>query len=189
MLQIDTSERAAAFWRLLLLRGGIAILLGIVLLIWPHTSLRLLLVIFSSYLFVDGLIGLVSAVRNANAGKAWKRRAFEATVAIVSAVVVWLWPHVVLGILGYLIGLVLVARGIVQIFSISSSEAARPVRPWLAAAAIMSLVGGTIFLFSPRNGLTLFVWTLAIYGFVFGATLIALAFHLKQIADTAEKTA
>jgi uncharacterized membrane protein HdeD (DUF308 family) len=186
-LQIDTSERAAKLWLLMLLRGVLALILGIVLLIWPHASLRVLLVLFVAYAFVDGIFSAVGAIRSAAAKLPWIRRALEAAVAIVSAIVLWLWPHVVLTILGYLIGIALLVRGIVQIYGASSLQRTARIRQWLIAAGILSLIAGAVFLFSPRSGLYLFIWTLAVYALVYGVILIALAFQLKNVtANTAQ---
>jgi uncharacterized membrane protein HdeD (DUF308 family) len=179
-LQIDTSERAAKMWLLMILRGVLAVILGLVLLIWPHASLRVLLVLFVAYASVDGIFSAVGAIRNAAAKLPWIRRALEATVAIVSAIVVGVWPHVVLTVLGYLIGVALVVRGIVQIVAVTSLQTTGHIRRWLVAAGILALIAGVIFIFSPRTGLQLFVWTLAVYGLVYGVILIALAFQLKN---------
>jgi uncharacterized membrane protein HdeD (DUF308 family) len=181
MLQIETSGNTAK--RSLILRGIAAVLLGIVLLIWPSSSVRILIVVFVSYACVDGIISLVAAVRNANAGEPWIRRAIESAVALVSALVVGLWPHVVLTVLGFLIGFALLARGIVQIVSLGSPDLPARARPWLVTAGLLSLIAGAIFIFSPRTGLYLFVWTLAVYGLVFGAILIVLGIQAQPAAN------
>jgi uncharacterized membrane protein HdeD (DUF308 family) len=181
MLQIETSGNTAK--RSLILRGIAAVLLGILLLIWPSSSVRILIVVFVSYACVDGIISLVAAVRNANAGEPWMRRAVESAVALISALVVGLWPHVVLTILGFLIGFALLARGIVQIVSLGSPDLPARARPWLVSAGLLSLIAGAIFIFSPRTGLYLFVWTLAVYGLVFGAILIVLGIQAQPAAN------
>lgn len=184
-LQIDTSERAAKTWLLMLLRGLLAIALGLVLLIWPEKSLQVIRVVFVAYALVDGIFSAVGAFRNASVKEPWIRRALEATIAIVAAIVVWLWPHIVLKVLGYVIGGALVLRGIVQIVGVTSLQGTQRVRQWLVAAGILSLIAGVVFLFSPRTGLHLFIWTLAVYGLVYGVILSALAFQLKNVANGA----
>ena len=188
LLQIDTSERAAKMWLLMFLRGVLAVILGLVLLIWPHASLRVLLVLFVAYAAVDGAFSAVGAIRNAAAKLPWIRRALEATVAIVSAVVVGVWPHVALTVLGYLIGVALLVRGVVQIVGVTSLQTTERIRRWLVAAGIIALIAGVIFIFSPRTGLQLFVWTLAVYGLVYGVILIALAFQLKNATAEAQSS-
>lgn len=180
MLQIDTSERAARFWLLLLLRGAIAVILGVVLLIWPHPTLGVFRILFVAYALVDGIVAAVSAIRNATAKEPWIRRALEAAIALAAAIVVWVWPHIVLAVLGYLIGAALVLRGIVQIVGVLKIPATERIRSWLIVGGIVSVIAGTVFLFSPRSGLNLFVWTLAVYGLVFGVILIVVAFRLKR---------
>lgn len=177
--QIDTSEKAAKAWLLMLLRGLLAVALGLVLLIWPHKSLQVVRYVFIAYALVDGIFSAVGAFRSANAKEPWIRRAIEAVIAIAAAVVVWLWPHIVLKVLGYVIGIALSLRGIVQIVGVTSLQGSNRVRRWLVAAGILSLVAGVVFLFTPSTGLQLFIWTLAVYGLVFGVILIALAFQLK----------
>ena len=147
----------------------------------------MVLVLFVAYAAVDGIFSAVGAIRNAAAKLPWIRRALEATVAIVPAIVVGVWPHVVLTVLGYLIGVALLVRGVVQIVGVTSVETTERIRRWLVAAGIFALITGVIFIFSPRNGLRLFVWTLAAYGLVYGVILIALAFQLKNAAANDEQ--
>lgn len=166
----------------MLLRGVIAVILGIVLLIWPHPTLGIFRVLFVAYALVDGTVAAVTAIRNATAKEPWIRRALEAAIAIAAAIVVWVWPHIALAVLGYLIGAALVLRGIVQIVGVLKIPATEPIRSWLMVGGIVSLIAGTVFLFSPRAGLNLFVWMLAAYGLLFGVILIAVAFGLKRDA-------
>lgn len=182
-LQIDISESAAKLWLLILLRGLLAIALGLVLLIWPEKSLQVIRVVFVAYALVDGIFSAVGAIRSANAKQPWIRRALEGTVAIVAAIVVWLWPHIVLKILGYVIGVALLLRGIVQIVGVTSPQGTERVRQWLVAAGILSLIAGVVFLFSTRTGLHVFIWMLAIYGLGYGVILTALAFQLKSVTS------
>ena len=184
MLQIDTSESGAKLWRILLLRGAIAVVLGIVLFVWTSSSIRVLLVVFVSYALVDGIVSLVAAVRSARAGEAWTRPAIEAAIALIAAAVVWAWPHIVLSTLGYLIGIAMIARGVAQLLGAAQAQAS--VRTWLIVAGILSLIAGCIFVFSPRNGLYLFIWTLAVYGLTFGTILIVLGLRARKLLGPAQ---
>jgi uncharacterized membrane protein HdeD (DUF308 family) len=54
-------------WWLLVLRGGAAILLGVLTVFWPDITLLTLVVMFGIYLLIDGITTLASAAAsNAN---------------------------------------------------------------------------------------------------------------------------
>src|SRR3977135_3574590 len=60
----DSASRALAQnWWLFTLRGGLGIIFGCLALIFPGPTMLSLVILFSAYMLVDGIFGIISAVR------------------------------------------------------------------------------------------------------------------------------
>src|SRR6266850_2317558 len=81
----------AAHWGLLLFRGAIALLFGLVALLWPGLTLTALVLLFAGYAFVDGVIGLIMAVR-AGGLPGFGSLIIEALVGIGTGMIAFLNP-------------------------------------------------------------------------------------------------
>ena len=50
-------------WWIMAVRGAVAVIFGVLALIWPEITLLALVLVFGAYAFVDGLFALVAAFR------------------------------------------------------------------------------------------------------------------------------
>src|SRR5215210_2629150 len=82
----------AANWRVLALRGLVALLFGLLVLFWPSLVLAVLTLLFGLYALVDGAITLVPALRTSDRGaRSWVPLA-EGAVGVIAGVVALAWP-------------------------------------------------------------------------------------------------
>ena len=83
-------------WWSLVLRGIIAIVAGIVTIIWPGITVAGLVILFGAYSLLDGVMSLLGAVRAAESHERWGVLVLEGLVGIAAAVVTVLWPGITL---------------------------------------------------------------------------------------------
>src|ERR671917_306062 len=71
----DRSQAMSALlaqnWWAVALRGVFAILFALIALFWPGATILTLVLFFSAYMLVDGVTGIVSAVRAASNNQRW----------------------------------------------------------------------------------------------------------------------
>jgi uncharacterized membrane protein HdeD (DUF308 family) len=74
-------DHVARYWWLLALRGLLAVIFGVLAVIWPGITLLVLAVFFGAYALVDGIFAVVGAFRAPRGGRS--PLVFEAVVGIV----------------------------------------------------------------------------------------------------------
>ena len=81
-------------WGAIALRGVLGILFGLIALFLPGVTMLSLVLVFAAYAFVDGILGIVSAVRAAGEGERWGPLVLEGIVDIVVAGIAVFWPGI-----------------------------------------------------------------------------------------------
>jgi uncharacterized membrane protein HdeD (DUF308 family) len=172
-------EVLARNWWLLALRGACGIAFGLATLFWPRMSIKVLVLLFGAYAFVDGVFALLSAVRRRDADARVGSLVFEGLVGILVGVGSLFWPGVTAMALLFLIAGWAVVTGVMEI-----AEAIRLRRElegeWLLAlAGVASLAFGALLVLRPLAGALAVLWLIGVYSTVFGALLVALALFLR----------
>src|SRR5262249_45751689 len=110
---------AKMFWEGLVLKGIAAILFGVIALFWPGLTLVSLVYIFSAFVLATGIIGLGVALRNIFSAEDSSLNNLLLIVLAVAeiGVGVYLLRHVNVSFATFilLLGLVLIARGVVDV--------------------------------------------------------------------------
>jgi len=174
-------EQLARYWWLVALRGALAVVFGIVALIWPGITVTALVLLFGAYALVDGVFAVGAAImgRREPASQRWWM-AFEGVVAIAAGIVTFLWPGITALVLLYLIAAWALVTGALEIF-LAIRLRKEMEREWLLAlAGIASVLLGILLFLFPGSGALALVWLIAVYAIVFGAALIGLALRLRR---------
>src|SRR5215213_7987966 len=77
-------------WWAVALRGVFAVLFGLIALAVPGTTILSLVLFFSAYMLVDGIFGIVAAVRAARQGERWGLLVLEGILNIGVGVIAFL---------------------------------------------------------------------------------------------------
>ena len=169
-------------WWLIALRGVFGVLFGILAFTSPGAVMITLALFFAAYLIVDGVAGIVAAVRAARANERWGLLLAEGALNIVMGVVAAVLP--VTAVFAFVIitaAWALISGGlmIAAAFKLHESHG----RWWLAIGGVISVIWGVLLVLSPVIGAVVLTWWLGAYAFVFGMALIVLAFRLKARKD------
>jgi len=184
------SDFAAHTWGWLLLRGVLAIALGIVAVLFPLSALFAFTLLFAAYAFADGVASLIAGIRSARAGERWGAMVFRGVTGILVGVVFVLLPVVATLTYAFLTVVMLAFWSIIAgIFEISAAIRLRKViqgELLLGISGLFSLLLGFAILVlvipSPAATILSAAWLIAIYAFAAGIVLIMLAFQLKRKA-------
>jgi len=174
----DMNTLLARNWWAIALRGIIAILFGLVALFVPGAVMLSLALLFAAYLLVDGLFGIISAVRAARSHERWGLLLVEALLNIVMGVIAAVFP--VAAVLAFVLvtaAWALLTGGLMTVaaFRLHISHG----RWWLALGGIVSIVWGILLVMAPMIGAVVLTWWLGAYAVVFGILLLVLAFQLR----------
>jgi uncharacterized membrane protein HdeD (DUF308 family) len=170
----EMSRLLAQNWWAIALRGVFAILFGLIALLVPGATILSLVLFFSAYMLVDGIFGIVAAVRAAGRGQRWGLLVLEGIADIAVGAIAFLWP----GLTAFAFVFMLAAWSIVT--GILMAVAAFRLNPaygrgWLVFGGIVSVLFGVALTIAPVVGLVVLTWWLGAYAIVFGITLLVLA--------------
>jgi uncharacterized membrane protein HdeD (DUF308 family) len=166
-------------WWAVLIRGLLAILVGIIALALPGVTVAALVFLFAAYALVDGVMSITGAVRAVAAKDRWGPLLVEGIVGIAAAVLTILWPAITAFALVYVIAAWAIVTGIFEI--VAAVRLRRHISgEWLLAlSGIASVIFGVLIGAVPLAGaLVIAIWFGA-YELVFGVILVALAFRLR----------
>ncbi len=174
----------AASWWSLLIRGLVALALGILAVIWRGVSLYHVSLIFFGYAMIDGLVNLAGAITAGEAHERWLPLLLEAAAGIAAALITVAWPGLTITGLIYIIAAWALATGALEM--VSAIRLRKQVQgEWLLAlSGAASIALGLVMVAVPLVGPSTIALWLGAYAFVFGALLVALAFRLRGQLQT-----
>jgi uncharacterized membrane protein HdeD (DUF308 family) len=157
-------------WWLLLLRGLVSILFGVLAFIWPGITLLSLVIIYGAYALADGIFAIIAAFRG-EGGPAPR------------------WWLVLVGLMGIaaltllmLIGAWALVRGIFEIVGAIRLRKEIDNEWMLILSGIISVLFGAYMLLAPGAGALALIWVIGAYAIIAGVLLVALAFKLRSHA-------
>jgi uncharacterized membrane protein HdeD (DUF308 family) len=176
-------DSLARYWWMVVLRGAVAVVFGLLALIWPDVTLLALIVLFGAYALVDGVFALVAAFGpNAEGRRFWL--ALQGIAGIAIGVITFVWPDVTTLVLLALIAAWAIVTGVLQI--VAAVRLRREMRgEWLLVlGGVLSVAFGIALVVWPASGAVALVLLIGAYAVVFGAVLIALGLRLRRLAGT-----
>ena len=160
-------------WWLFTLRGIFAIVFGLLALIFPGPTMLSLVILFSAYMLVDGIFGIISAVRAIRRKEdRWGLLIFEGLIDIAVGILAFLWPGITVVAFVLLVGAWAIVTGAVMTaagFRLNVSHG----RWWLVLSGVLSLAFGTLLVIIPLIGAVVLTWWIGAYALAFGVALEA----------------
>jgi uncharacterized membrane protein HdeD (DUF308 family) len=174
-------------WKVLLVRGVIAILFGIVAIAWPTTTVIALALLWGFWALFDGVGSLVQAFQpESRGGRVWL--VIMGLVALVAAFFAIFSPAVTAVALTWILGIWLIVRGVFEAIGAFSSSLMLP-RWLLLLGAALSLLLGVLFVANPgRAAVAIAVW-LGITALVWGGVFVAMAIAIRHDLTSLERPA
>lgn len=124
-VRADTSRNR---W-LLIAEGVLAVLAGIVALAWPGITAVALLFLIAIWAIVTGVVEIIGSFRLGGAGGVEWLLILSGVVSIIFGILLFVWPHLGLLALVWLIGIYAVIYGVIMLVRAISGEVPRPYAP------------------------------------------------------------
>ena len=178
-------------WRWLMLRGVLALLLGIGAILFPLSAVFAFTMVFAAYCFVDGIASLVAGARGAREpGHRWGAMVFSGIIGVLIGILFLLMPLVATLTYSILVLVMLAAwailTGILEI--VAAVRLRREIEgEWLLglSGAISVLLGVGIIVFAipnPAASIMSAAWLIALFAFGTGLVLVTQALRLRSRA-------
>ena len=174
------AETLGRNWWAVLLRGLAALGFGLITLLAPGISLGALILLFGAYAFADGILAIISVVRQRGKNDRWGLLLLEGIVGIGAALAAAILPGLTAVTLLFIIAGWAIVTGVLEI-STAIVLRKQITGEWLMVlSGIASVLFGILLFVFPAAGALVVVLWIGAYAVVFGAILVALAFRLRS---------
>jgi uncharacterized membrane protein HdeD (DUF308 family) len=169
-------------WKLLALRGAIAIAIAFVLLVWPDNGLTAMVTVVGVFAIASGFMSGVAAW--VLPGAAMKQRVWLAVNAILGLVVgvaVLLWPDLSAKALLYAIAIWAIAAGVIELVAAFMLPLSGTRTVLVAVGGIVLAAFGVVMFIEPGDGAIALLALVAAFALVRGTFDVALAVELRRL--------
>src|SRR5262245_56634312 len=172
-------------WWALALRGGVAVLFGIIALVWPGIALETLILLFGFYAILDGVTALFGAfLAPGRAGPRWLL-GLAGAAGIAAGIFALSRPDLTSEALLYLIAAWAIVTGIFEVTAaIAFGRDAGSIVLYVLGGVLSVIFGGLLFVY-PSDGILALLWVLGFYAILVGITEIVAAFKLRSLGEQA----
>ncbi|HKD19397.1 MAG TPA: HdeD family acid-resistance protein [Thermoanaerobaculia bacterium] len=162
-------------WWVLLLRGIVAILFGLLAFTRPGLTIAALVLFFGAYALVDGIFEFIAGVR-----AKYGMLIFLGILGVAAGLITFFWPAITAITLLYVIAFWAIVVGILQI--VAAFRLRKEVEgEWLWILSGLCFVAlGFLLISRPGPGALSLVWLIGSFAMAWGILLVILAFRLKS---------
>ena len=174
----DVLGKIGDSWVWVLSFSILTLILGIMVMAWPHATVKLVALLFGLQLFVGGVFALVRAFTNSGEGS----RVLLAVLGVLGILVgIFVLRHLfqTVVILVLLLGVYWVLHGVIEFF-VAIDHKGVPGRGISITMGILSFIAGIIVLSWPAPTLLVLVWVLGIWLVAYGLIGIVGAFMVRR---------
>jgi uncharacterized membrane protein HdeD (DUF308 family) len=186
---LQESERMfARIWRLLLLRGVVAIVFAVVLLVWPDIGLTAMVAVVGAFAIANGFVSGAAAFALPAAerqDRAWL--ALNALVGLAVGTAVLAWPDISATALLYAIAIWAIGTGVLEFVSAFVLPLGGAPAALLAVSGIVMSAFGVVMFVEPGDGAIALLALVAAFALVRGTFDVALAVELRRVLGDLRK--
>ena len=174
-------EDLSNHWWVILLRGIVSVMFAVLAFALPGATLLALVFVWGAYAIVDGAFALYLVIPASRQGRRWWPYLLEGVVGIVAGVLGFVWPAITAVALLVLIAAWAFLTGVFEI--VAAIDLRKQIRHefLLGLSGVLSILFGVLVALQPDAGALAVVWLIGVYALVFGVTLIALAFRVRNV--------
>ena len=184
---LSLSQMAKQVWWYPVVRGVIAVVIGVIVMANPASSVIFLVRVLGAFLIVDGVVTLVDARRRRRAeggDSGW--RLTGGVLGVVVGLVLLVWPSATLGILAIVLGAWAVVAGIIATLgALGMRSVAGSGWGWGLFWGLVTFAFGLALIFSPHESVSVIAWIVGLYAVLSGIVLVVLGFVVRALGKRA----
>jgi|SRR5690606_19279077 uncharacterized membrane protein HdeD (DUF308 family) len=168
-------------WWVLVLRGLLSIVFGILVLVWPGIALESLILLVAAYFLIDGVVEIITFIQRRAVNPQWLWGVLEGVVSVLAGIGAFLFPGITALILLYLIAVYAIMTGVLQLIAAWQLRKEIEGEIWLGLGGLLSVIAGILLILFPGTGALAVLGIIAAYAILFGIILIVLGFRLRNL--------
>ena len=185
MCQTSRMETTAApnllphLWKSTLLSGVLALILGVLVLVWPGKTILVAAILFGAYLLVTGIAQVIFAFSLHVSAGGRVLLFISGAASLILAVLCFRSLQDSILLLAIWIGVGFIFRGVATAVS-AISDSTLPGRGWEIFIGVISLLAGIVMLASPFTSLATLALVVGIWLIVIGVFEIVASFGIRK---------
>ena len=168
-------------WWFLAMNGIIAILFGLLLLLFTKEAIETLVFYFGLIILFSGIAMLVTGIINLKKERKAGMLLFESIVTVAIGTIIMFFPQHSLQFFLIVIGVWAVILGVVQLIILVNFKGEMTGRNIFLFNGLLTLAIGIFLFFDPYSFAAFLVKVIGVFSLIFGAILIYLSFALRRI--------
>ena len=182
MTTFPIANALAKNWWVLLIRGLLAVVFGILAFVLSGSTLLTLVLLYGIYALADGLTAFWVGGRS----RAWWLL-LVGVLGIIVGILTFIYPGITAVALLYLIAGWAIVRGIFEIIAAIQLRKEISYEWMLVLGGILSILFGVVLIVNPAAGALAMISVIGAYALVFGLVMIVLAFRLRGLPKRLER--
>jgi len=170
-------------WWMFVLQGLLTVTFGLVALLLPGVTLITLVYLFAVYLLVLSAIALIRALLRTSKDSAWWFLALVGAVGICIGLYLMSNPSVAIGTFLGIVGLLLLLRGIFDLFLSAYMMKSTEGRLLWAVSGFVGILASLIIWRYPVATGVAFIWVLGLYALIAGVLSLVYAYRARLFID------
>ena len=167
-------------WWVILLRGIAGIIFAVLTFLAPDISLAALVLVFGAYAFADGVLAIISAIRQRGKSPRWWLLILDGLAGVSIGIITLIWPAITAIALLYLIAAWALVTGGLEIAAAIRLRKVITGEWLLVLIGIASIALGVMLALFPGTGALAVVLWIGAYALVTGILMIVLSFRLRS---------
>nr|WP_321356959.1 DUF308 domain-containing protein [uncultured Draconibacterium sp.] len=188
----NTNKKVAeSLWKLIMARGVVLVVVGLILLLFPKATLATLIFILGIYWLIDGCVTLYNTYKQRNIRKNWWWGFITGGLGIIAGLIVVLKPFsssvLTTSFLMWFLGLVALINGITGVVTGIRIKKYNTGERSMIWGGIFSIILGIILISSPYTSALVVVKVMGSFAIFAGIITILLANRVKKKAQEIEE--
>ena len=175
------SARLFRSWWAFVLRGLIAVVFGILALLWPQATMLSLVLVFGAFALVDAFFTLTRGLLSMGSYDRWWVGLRVGLVGFLIGLSTLFWPAKTAVILFYSIAIWTVIVGVLDLMAATQLRHVIPAKWMLFLCGSLSVLWGVLLFVLPGAGTASLVWVIEIFALALGSLLMILGLHLRDL--------
>ena len=168
-------------WWVILTRGVLAILFGIILFFLPGTGVLTFVFIFAFTAILDGILGVKMGISLKNQVDNWWAVLLGGIAGILAGILAMIYPINAALVLLIFIAVWTIMLGAFQIIAGIKLREQIEDEWFIILSGVLSILVGALLLANPISGTLALVWAGALFAIFYGVMLVVASFKFKKL--------
>jgi uncharacterized membrane protein HdeD (DUF308 family) len=163
----------------LIVRGVLAVIVGILAIAWPGVTVYALVIVFAVYAFMDAILEMTRAFSSRSAGPVFGYLLLG-LIDVAAGVVAIVWPGPTALVLVIVVAAWAFVSGILELAAAFLSGETAGTRAMFILAGLVSIAFGVVLVMRPGIGAVTIALLFGLYSLIFGTTEIVLGIDMRR---------